>query len=331
MDRIVAITVTFNDYDYLEKSLCALRKQTIQIHKIVVVDNCSNEENKRKLLIQQNEQTDILWLNENKGGAGGFEEGMRYAREQYDPDWYWLMDADAYPREDCAEKLLAHKAYCDDIGILAPLIYGIDLKEYQFYHHKRMSRFLYRDIQIYHSYDEISDVSFIEADAFVGPMISKRAVKDVGIANGSLFIYGDDVEYTYRVFQKYRILLVRDAVMMHRDQPVNGVQNPNNWWKDYYTFRNRVQFVKEYNKNTIACMAGLCLLCLRLIKELIRTYRMPYFKSMKRMRRRLLIQGMRDGISGIGGKTVDPLAFKEKIKQLEEYKGIESNTLKRKV
>lgn len=318
MDRIVVITVTFNDYDYLEKSLSALRKQTIPIEKIVVVDNCSSEENRQKLQLQQNEQIDVLWLSENKGGAGGFEEGMRYAQERYAPDWYWLMDADAYPKEDCAEKLLAHKAYCDDIGILAPLIYGTDLREYQLYHHKRMSRFLYRDIQMYHSYEEIPDVSFIEADAFVGPMISKRAVEDVGIANGGLFIYGDDVEYTYRVYQKYKVLLVRAAVMMHRDQPVNGAQNPNNWWKDYYIFRNRVLFIKQYNKSMFDRMAGLCLLNLRLVKQLMLTYRMPYSKAMKKMRRKLLIQGINDGIRGMSGKTVDPLVFREKIKQLEE-------------
>lgn len=316
MDKIVAITVTFNDYVYLEKSLNALRAQSIPIDKIVVVDNASNEGNRQKLKCQADEQVEILWLDENRGGAGGFEEGMRYAQEKYDPDWYWLMDADAYPREDCAERLLEQKNYCDDIGILAPLIYGIDLREYQLYHHKRESRFLYRDLQMYHTYEEVPKISMIEADAFVGPMVAKRAVKDVGIADGRLFIYGDDVEYTYRVSREYKMLLIRDAVMNHRDQPVNGEQKPENWWKDYYTFRNRVLFIRKYNSNAFASAVGICLLGIRFCRRLMQSYRMPYSKPMKKMRRKLLLRSMNDGFKGISGKTVDPLAFRQQLKLL---------------
>ena len=54
---------------------------------------------------------------------------------------------------------------------------------------------------MYHSHEEIPDVSFIEADAFVGPMISKRAVEDVGIANGGLFT----VSYTHLDVYKRQI------------------------------------------------------------------------------------------------------------------------------
>lgn len=319
MDRIVAITVTFNDYVYLEKSLNALRQQSIPIYKIVVVDNASNKENKQRLKSQSDWQVEILWLDENRGGAGGFEEGMRYVQEKYDPDWYWLMDADAYPRKDCAERLLEQKNYCGDIGILAPLIYGIDLKEYQLYHHKREARFLYRDIQMYHSYGEVPSISTIEADAFVGPMVARRAVRDVGIPDGQLFIYGDDIEYTYRISRKYKVLLIRNAVMYHRDQPVNGEQKPENWWKDYYTFRNRILFIRKYNLNACARTIGICLLGLRFYRRLINSYRMKYPEHMKRMRRKLLRQSMMDGFKGISGKTVDPMAFREQLNQMGNW------------
>ena len=38
--------------------------------------------------------------------------------------------------------------------------------------------------------------------------------------DGSLFIYGDDSEYTRRVSGKHKLYLIRDAVIDHQDAPV---------------------------------------------------------------------------------------------------------------
>lgn len=318
MDKVVAITVTYNDYEYLIKSLDALRSQSIPIYKIVVVDNASNEDIRKKLKCWADEQIEILWLDENRGGAGGFEEGMRYSHVKYDPDWYWLMDADAYPRKDCAERLLEQKNYCDDIGILAPLIYGIDLNEYQLYHHKKESKFLFRDRPIFCTYEEVPLISSIEADAFVGTMVSKCVVQDVGFVDGQLFIYGDDVEYTYRVSRKHKVLLIRNAIMNHRDQPVNGEQKPVNWWKDYYTFRNRILFVREYRKNRMYELVGIAMLHLRVFKQLLKNMVAPYNFEMKKYRYQLLCRALADGMDGKKGKTVDPMLARAKVVEMEK-------------
>ena len=46
----------------------------------------------------------IYELKNNTGGAGGFEYGMKKALE-YDCDYVWIMDDDAYPRDNCLERL----------------------------------------------------------------------------------------------------------------------------------------------------------------------------------------------------------------------------------
>lgn len=40
------------------------------------------------------------------------------------PDWYWLMDDDAYPRKDCLETLLDTGKELPDAGGLCPLSTG---------------------------------------------------------------------------------------------------------------------------------------------------------------------------------------------------------------
>ena len=52
-------------------------------------------------------------------------------------------------------------------------------------------------------------------------------------ADGSLFIYGDDSEYTRRVSGKHKLYLIRDAVIDHQDAPVLDVNmTPDGSWKE---------------------------------------------------------------------------------------------------
>lgn len=316
MDKVVVVTVTFNDFVFLKKALTSLRMQTYPLYKIIVVDNNSNEENKNQLCKEMDDLVEVLFLSENLGGAGGFEKGMEFAQKNYQADWYWLMDADAFPTDNCLDTLLQYKESSPEIGILAPLIYGVDLKEYQLYHHKKLATFLSRDVSVYDSYQEIPKCSRIEADAFVGPLISNKVVEKLGIADGSLFIYGDDLEYTYRISRMYPVLLIRDAVINHRDQPVKGVQRPQNWWKDYYMFRNRIFFINKFGKNWLYKKIGLFFVKLRILKQFILLNSIDCCSELKCIRKEILIKAIIDGNAGVRGKTIDPTEFN---KEIEKY------------
>ena len=318
IERVVAITVTYNDYDYLKRALDAMRKQTYPLQKIIVVDNHSSLEAQEKLKTQEDDLVEVLWLPDNTGCAGGMQAGMKYTCEKYSPDWYWLMDSDAFPAPDCLETLLVHKADTDNIGILAPLIFGVERQEYQFYHLKKISKLLYRDLQIYSSYDKIpAGASPIDADAVVGPLVSKKAVDRLGIIDSGFFIYGEDVEYTYRVSRQFDELLVKEAIIYHRDVSDDGAQIPTAWWKDYYALRNRILFIKEFQKNFLHGALGQGMFLLRILKALLKNRLSRYNSSLKTYRRGLIFQSVKDGYAGKKGKTIDPVEEKEKVKAME--------------
>ena len=308
--NIVAITVTYNDAEYLRKCVDGLINQTFPLYKIIIVDNNSNAQNREIINTLESDVVEVLALKENFGGAGGFQRGMEYALNKYDPDWYWLMDADAYPMNDCLEKLLGHKDDREDIGYLAPLIYGVDLKQYQLYHHKTTTKFLERDISLYSSYNEIPGSSEIVTNAFVGPLFSKVAIQSCGVPDGNLFIYGDDMEFTYRVTRKFNALLIKEAIINHRDQPAaNGVQQPKNWWKDYYMYRNRLLFIDKYQNKGLNREIGHFLVWLRILKQRAICIKTINNKELKKIRLSLLSKAYNDGISGIHGKSIDPKDF----------------------
>lgn len=98
--------------------------------------------------------------------------------------------------------------------------------------------------------DQLKAVTEEDANAFVGPLFPGKVVDELGIADGSLFIYGDDSEYTRRVSGKHKLYLIRDAVIDHQDAPVlDANMTPAGWWKEYYCNRNQYFMIREFQEN----------------------------------------------------------------------------------
>lgn len=315
--KIVVIVVTFNSSNYLKRAIRHLLNQTVELHKIIVVDNNSNSKHKIaiKNLISTNNVLELITLDENTGGAGGFYHGMKYANEKYNPDWYWLMDDDAFPTPTCLENLLNYRKYTNNVGCLCPTIFGVEWNAFQLYHHKKLSSFLDRDLLIYDEYDKVPEVSTIEANAFVGPLFSKSVVNQLGYPDKKLFIYGDDLEYTYRVSRNYDVLLIKNSIINHRDVAKKQTYTkPQAWWKDYYMYRNRFLFIDKYSVSMIKKYIGFILTLLRVIKQIFMILFIKEYRGLVTIRVKLLKKSIVDGLNGRSGKKIDPINFNEMIK-----------------
>lgn len=319
-EKVVAITVTYNRFNTLEKNLEALEKQIYPIEKIIVVDNNSNDENKNKLknYIKNKKNIEVIWKDKNYGGAGGFHYGVKHAYENYNVDWYWIMDDDAYPRTDCLKKMLENSSK-KDIGFLAPSIFGIDYKEYQTYHHKKITKNKCRDLTLINEYKNFPKIFEVDADAFVGPMFSRKAIKEVGFPDKDLFIYGDDVEYTFRVTRKFKGYIVKNAIIDHQDVIVkNGVSEPKSWWKNYYSIRNRIFFVYKYAENPIQKFLGISYMLIQVFIAIAGCLIKKDYKNYRKLRLRILFSALKDGLNNKSGKTLDPNEYFQKLESVKK-------------
>lgn len=309
---VVAITVTYNRTSTLKKCLDSLLQQTRCLDEIVIVDNNSrpSEQDILRQSIKGQDHIHLICLPENSGGAGGFEAGMRAVLETYQADWYWIMDDDAYPRLDCLEKLLEASNTVDNIGFLAPLIYGIDLQEYQLYHHKYLKGITFKNVPVANSYEHLSDINRVDANAFVGPLISKLAVESVGVADGSLFIYGDDTEYTYRITRQLAGYVIKSAVIEHQDPPLtDNYMEPKAWWKEYYSYRNQYFMIRKFTKGLAYRFMGYCALTIPILKLIVAALIKPKYKGYHVLRGRLLMTSIFDGLANHRGKTINPVEY----------------------
>ena len=320
-NNVVAVTVTYNRVNTLEKTIDALTNQNMLLDKIIVVDNNSSEEHKKILkdIEKSNDLVEVVWLNENLGGAGGFYHGMKVAKEKYNPNWYWIMDDDAYPTKDCLKNLLEYKDKLDNIGFLAPAIYGIDNKKYQMYHHKMISKYKTNDITAVAEYEDLENVTNIEANAFVGPLFSRKAVEELGLPKGELFIYGDDTEYTYRVTRKYRGYVIKDAIINHQDPPYQGkAVAPEGWWKEYYMFRNRYLFIDEFGVNGSEKIIAKVSLTMHLLRRILASSIKSQYKYFRKIRIKVLTSAINDGINGNEGRIINPKEYIDSIKNIRK-------------
>ena len=187
--RIVAVVVTFNRLALLQRLVDRLR-EVPELAEVIVVDNASTDGTGDWL----DDQHDLVRrrLTRNRGGAGGFHEGLRLAME-HGAELAWLMDDDGLPDADCLGLLLEH-----DFDFWGPvvvdeadpdrLVFPIRLPGGTRVVHRM------RDVAAAARDGVIRDVVI----PFNGVLVTRELVERIGLPREDYFIWGDDHEYRLR-------------------------------------------------------------------------------------------------------------------------------------
>lgn len=245
---IAAVVVTHNRLDKLERTLDRLLAEDID--HLVVVNNASTDGTQDYLSSLDNDRLHIVHLTENTGGAGGFEVGLKEALNAFEPDWFVIMDDDAYPRQGAISSF--RNSDLQDTSIVAASVY---LKTGEIAEMNRPWVNPFRSIGSffravsqgragYHIHDEAyarSTPTRVDGASFVGLFLSHDVLKDMGFPDGRLFIYGDDVIYTLQATKLGSKICFDPQIEFEHDcetGSTDGVFSP--LWKNYYRFRNQI-------------------------------------------------------------------------------------------
>ena len=249
-ERVCAVIVTYNRKDLLRECLNAVLGQTRPPDHVLVVDNASTD-GTSEMLKEEFPQVEVLRLPENLGSAGGFHEGMKRAYE-IGFDWSWLLDDDTLP-EPFTLSLLVEGARRYDLAVVGPLPVSYDDPE------KLAFPLLCRGItlQRLHLVDK-GRPCFGTALFFLGVLLNRRVVTQVGLPDPRLFIRGEEVEYHRRVLRSgFRIAVLPWAIVKHPDLSKElffllgnrfAVVFSGNSVKDFYNFRNRMYIFRKHNR-----------------------------------------------------------------------------------
>lgn len=249
---VVAVIVTYNRKELLSKVVNAVVNQSYPLKKILIVDNNSTDGTKESVSEQLTSVVEYINTGGNLGGAGGFHFGFKEA-EKHGYDYLWLMDDDLMPAYNCLENLLSTEPQ----GIAQPVRYSLEEKCVELspltYDLSNPLKLNPKGVPL-KEYLEKNDVENrlinIEAIPFEGPLISRKAVIDIGFPNPDFFIFCDDIEYAIKAKRK-DIPIVCDLSAKAYRLLVNNQGDDLLSWKGYFMLRNLFYLHKNYGTNLL--------------------------------------------------------------------------------
>jgi len=321
--KVCIVTVTYGDrWRFLEQVINRAISFK-QVAKVVVVNNASTYN------MPAQHHDNVVFLNnvENEGSAGGYNLGIKYAFENIDCDFIWLLDDDNLPEADCLDNLLIQwddisaadnkKAlFClrDDRAAHVKIARGESPGRYYLVSNNflgfHVGRILYNQ---YHKFTDkfknhqcFKERVVMPYVPYGGLLMHKLLVADIGFPDERLFLYVDDSEYTYRITQNGGIIWLIPAckvVDIDKSQGINykkrlfHSQLLDQWnFRNYYHLRNRIYFysrVAVKNNFVFKLNKALYLAFLQIVSVL----------SGKTTEYRKLVNAVDDGLNGNLGKA----------------------------
>lgn len=232
--KIAAIVVTYNRKELLANCLNALLAQTYTVDKIIIIDNASSDGT--QLFLASNQYLtklviDYHFQEQNIGAAAGIALGMEIAYKG-GADFLWVMDDDAVPEETALESLVRSRTE-DLVHVERLCLYSCYLEPQGRYFSEPVvirSDGGYRNVS---SFSQLGQGKLHEGlgGPFLGFLIPRAAIEQVGLPDGRTFIWGDS-EYFLRLRQcGYKIFYDAQSIIFHPRQTFVSVNIPVGFFK----------------------------------------------------------------------------------------------------
>jgi len=238
--KIAALIVTYNRLEKLKKCWAAV--EPLSFHEIVIVDNASTDATSDWLNSLNDPRLKIISSEVNDGGAGGFYRGSEWIALNSTPDWVLFFDDDAYPDSTLLEKFVASdRQNAQAIATCVLDTRGARCKMNIPW--KKIPNTVSDLLHYSGKNSEFEAVEFvsteIQAFSFVGVFVAFDTLKETyKFVNKSLFIYFDDVFYSWKLhIEGCKLLYNPDLVFHHDVVESSSAMMP---WKIYYLARNLI-------------------------------------------------------------------------------------------
>jgi GT2 family glycosyltransferase len=233
---VSAIVVTHNRRELLEQCLDRIERQSRRPDHVLVVD-CASTDDTADVLARR-AGIEVLGLDENLGGAGGFAAGLRVAHER-GYDWLWLLDDDTFADDRCLEELLAGAIRAPQApSIMASVVRWRDGRL-----HPMNRPWLRAGARPDFVDGAAAGLALIRTSTFVSTMIHRDAIAAHGYPPAHYFVWLDDMEYTGRILRRSYGYIAPESVVTHwTPQPYNSLTESRG--RFYYKARNHLWLLR---------------------------------------------------------------------------------------
>lgn len=283
-DQSVALVlVTFDRLEILKTNISYIQRQTKKPDFIVIVNNGSTDGTTD--FLKTKSEFHIINKKENLGFGAGLAAGVNYAKDNLNPEYFWLMDDDSFPTPEVLSFLFTKAQKINLNGALG--LTGFELK-----------RGIPREVN---SGSRITEVSFILVD---NALVCRSAFDLVGNFREDLFMMCEDYDFCLRLKKRGLFVGVVQSEDIKVDRKHLGSQANSKGiiWRGYYHSRNHFLILKSHFS-----LENLFFYFYRQLKYLVHT---ALFGINKWDRFKYRILGIWHGIKGYTGKTLNPITLK---------------------
>ncbi len=250
------VICNYNKREYVVNCIQSVLESDMEKYQIYVVDNASEDDSVSAIQERfaehispsgtQNPRIVLLQNEENLGGSGGFNLGIRTALSAGHP-YIMCLDNDVLVDEAAVRTLYEYMDSHEEVGMLGSRVYHMEEPDYiqQFGLTIDFEHYIVETIGA-NAYEDGTLPELVECDtvATCSVMVRAKAVQKAGLMPEDNFIYWDDMEWGYRIrCAGYRVAAYGASKVLH----TKGAGNRNNAvFVNYYNVRNRIHFFQKY-------------------------------------------------------------------------------------
>lgn len=248
MKEIGVVICNYNKEKEVLDCIQSVLESKYQDFDLYVVDNGSTDGSVPAIQERYSGQLTLLANQENLGGSGGFNTGLRVA---YEKGYSYLMciDNDALLDENAIGNLWKFLQEHPEAGMAGAKVYHLEAPDYvQQFGQKIDFEYFCTEVNYFNAYEDGSmpDYLYTDAVAACALMVRRSIVDEIGLMPEDNFLYWDDTEWCYLCNQAgYKVASVGNAVALHA---MGAKKELENTFPTYYAWRNWIYFFARYTR-----------------------------------------------------------------------------------
>lgn len=196
----------------------------------------------------------FIQTGQNLGYAGGNNVGIRFAMNQADMRYVWLLNNDTEVDPDALYYLVDRCEYNKQIGICGSrLVYYYDREHLQglggVYNKWWGTTHHYA---AYQPSDSIFDDDTVsnEIDYVIGAsmLLTRDLLDGVGLLCEDYFLYFEELDLSLRAKNVFKQSIATKSIVYHKEGGTTNDGNSKSNFADYLAIKNRVLITKKYNQ-----------------------------------------------------------------------------------
>lgn len=219
--KLAIIIIVYNSAPCIKKCISSVLQSILDgvATKIILIDNNSSDSSKEILKKYGNrENFDLIFNNKNIGFAKAANQGIFHAKSNFDPDFFFLLNPDAYLGKNCLQKLIQHSKNNRHSDLASSNI--IDPKT-------NTSWFSGGNIDWFSFKTKHAD-SALQYLSGCALFIKKEVFFKIGTFDERFFLYYEDADFGLRARKAgFNLNIVADSICFHIESQSSDLETKN--------------------------------------------------------------------------------------------------------